>query len=404
MSTRTALKQRYRIGAAAAAIILPLALTGCGSDDDEPASSGGSTTGSTTGASPTESKGGSSSGDALGNIEKGFDKLSEAKSASFELSFTDGDGKLAAAMSEGSPEDKELIETVLGGKIKVVVDPAGDATLGSLGSFDSTKGLGSQLTAANFSLSVNADGGDIAGIRLVKGALYASVDLKKIDELATKAGSGGIFNDITDFTEGAPPQVAPAIKDVQAGKWLKLDLVPLAEQFGGLLEGLPKPSASASAAVDSAKLVESLKTAVLSNTTATGDDGEYDVEIKAKETLTALVGVLKSSGIPGVDMFDTADLQDVGPGALKGKVKIDGDSIKELTLDLESVNALLPTTDQAPGGLGDSTVTLTFDDGAEEVSAPDNVSAVDLNALLTSLIGQFAGALGGGSSSGTTTG
>ena len=370
--TRTARPGRTRLGLTAAALALPLALAGCGGDDT--------------------GEGGGGDGEAKEPADLGaaYDRLLDAQTATFTLSLDDGDGNLKrlATEDETDPLNDETADTVIGGKVVVTIDPAGDATLREATQVDPAASPADQLTAVNYSVSVEADGGPVAQLRLVDGALFAAVDFDRIDGIAEGAGEEPLGPQLDGFAAQSP-ELAAAVEDLRAGQFLTLDLAPLLSTF----EGLAGPTPTG-APVDGAQLAEDLLAAVQPHSTVTGgEEGTFDVTVKAKPALQAASQVFAELPIPGVtDAIDPAQFEALDDGDLRGTVSLQGESLSQVTLDLDSVNDV-NAPDEEDVELAGSDLVLGIDDEADEVTAPGEVSDVDLNALVMSFFGAFAGTM-----------
>lgn len=378
---------RTRLGAAATAFVLPLALVACGGGNDNS-------------KEPTpNSSDGTSNGDAISAIQAGFEDVLDAEELTLELSLVDTEGNLKKAL-DSDTDIAKVSDLIIGGKVRLSIDPAGEATLRDLSGFGAGADIAEALKATNFGLAVAAEGDDFVQLRLVEGALYAKADLDKIDKIATQAGESGLAEAIDQFGASGSP-FAEVLQDVQAGKWLKLDLLPFLSAFGGLANSFAPSgpaSASAEATDNGGQLVEDLIAAVLPAITATGDDGSYEIDINARQALTAVAGVFTmSSFLPGLEnAVDPLEFSDVpADGVLQGTVTLDGGSIQEITLDLESINSVVPPEDRTDSPLTGSFLKLTVDDEAKEISVPDNVSSVDLKKLIGQFFAQAFSGFGG---------
>lgn len=394
MTTRVPLLHRrparHRLGAAAAVFVLPFTLVACGGD-----SAGGST-----GSGDNPIVGGAGEGGVVGggggdapSGQAVYDKLMQSTSTSVRLSVEDPDGAIKRGILADDPETPEaIIDTFLGGSISFTVDPAGDQTLGELQATSVDAPVAEQLKATNVSFSVDAKGGPIAQLRLVDGVMYAAADLNTIGDIAVEAGEPNAQAQL-DAGLSSIPQGTQLATDLRDGKFLKLDLAPFAGQLEGLTGAAPMPDQM----VDGQKLAQDLLAAVQPFTMVTGgENGTYDVEVEAKRALTALADSLKASGIPGFDTLDATELDMLKEGTVKGSFSTDGDSLTEVTLDLQSLIAVVPDDGGTPApDLSGSILKLEIDDSADEVGVPDGVSDIDLNALVSQLFGSF---LGGASS------
>lgn len=319
------------------------------------------------------------------------DAFSASRSLSFALSLRDDDGNLSKAATKGKDGLPQAIAgDVLGARIAVVLDPAGDRTFADLQKLSGTP-VKEQVKAFNAAIAVEVAGGPLVELRLVDGTAYGRVDFGKVDDLAVKAGKGKPSAALDD----APAELAPAARDLRAGRWLALPLDAVVEQFAGLV---PTPSATPS--IDPEVLGGNLLAAVrpfVTVTDAGGDRGErvLDVRVRVREAVKALLPVLaKQPGIGDLLPDGTSGKVDkaVGTGEATGKVVLKAGRLTKVELDLESVVALDTnnTVDPLTGGF----LVLDVDDSADEVRKPSDVSDVDVAGLFKSFFGVALGSFG----------
>ncbi len=383
--------RRHRLGLTLTAAVLPLTLAACGS------------TASTTGSGSSGNGSAKVASTPGADISKAYDNLMKAKSATFTLSLKDADGNLKKAASEGKDGlSPAAADALLNGTVSLTIDPSGDLTLGQVTDADPGASLQDSLSRVNIAVAVKTGDKDLLGLRLVDGTLFARVDFGTLDQIAAATGSDPISPSLDEAGQSLP-QLGAAITDLKAGKWLKLDLAPLAGQLESLTGAAGGASPSAMPQLDGQKLATDLVAAVKPFTEVTGGkDGKYDVSVKARGAVTAAANVLADSlgglgtsvGI-SPDTLRNPDLGGLQDGPLTGTVELDGDSFKQLTLDLSSIKDVVPATENVPD-LAGGTVVLDIKDDADQIKAPDNVSAVDLNALLTQFLGVLGQGLTGG--------
>lgn len=369
--------RRQRVTLTLSAAVLPLALTACGSAS--------ATTGSA-----------SSDDSPSASIGAAYDNLMEAKSATFTMSLEDPDGSLEQAATEAEDGVSQgVADALLDGSVSFTIDPTGDLTLGDLQDADPGASVEDSLSTVNYAMAVRTGEDDVLGIRLVDGVLFAKVDLDTVDRLAEDAGSDPV-SPMLDQAGALSPELADVVTDVKAGQWLQLDLAP----FTGQLEGLAGSTGAGDLPqLDGQQLAADLLAAVEPFTEVTGgDDGVYDVEVQARGAVLAGAQVLSDAfgdlggglGLPSDELTDP-DLEGLRDGPLTATVELDGDSLSRLTLDLSSLVDVAPAGEDVPDLTG-ARLVLDVADDADEVSEPDDVSDVDLGALVQTVLGSFMGA------------
>jgi hypothetical protein len=373
---------RHRVGAAAAVAVLPLAaLTACGSSDDK---------GDTSPTGGTTTKGSDSKGGDL-DLAKLKDNALKSKSASFSISLDDSKGAIKkAVLAEDPTTPAAIVDRIVGGKITIKVSSK-DKSLAELQA--SASDSAETLKQVDFQIKIDDKDGQLVDLRVVSGVLYAALDVNKVDQILTESGETMSLSSLIDQGASFSPDVATAGKDLKDGKYLKLDLNPYINQISGLLEQTA-PSAAPSAAVNSQKLADDLLAAIKPSTQITdAGDGKYDVEIQAKAALTAAYDVLSKSDIPGFEALDPTELNTIKDGTVKAQIKVDGDHLESIRIDLQSIVAVAPDDASSPApDLTGSSLVIDFDDDAGAVGVPDKLSGVNLDAL----VGQLAGAAFGG--------
>jgi hypothetical protein len=325
------------------------------------------------------------------SVTKASDNLRASGSTSVVIRLDDRQGNLKKAATSGKdPAEPQQADLLLGGTVSFTVDPANGKTMGDVQNADPAMPVLDRLKLTNISMSVQADGGDVAQVRLVDGVVYAQVGIDKIADVVKKTGSStDVRGELDDLAAQSPGQLAPLVTDVRAGKWLKLPLAPYAEQLKALQQ-----QAGPSAAVDSQKLGMDLVNAVkpfvaVTDASTSGDDRVLDVKVQAKQALKAALDTVKKmdGALPGVAMLDTTDLDKLGDGTVDGQVTLSDDHLKKITMDLQSAVRLAPPGATPAPDLTGSTVTIDVDDSADEVTVPGDVSSVDLGALVQGALG-----------------
>lgn len=336
-------------------------------------------------------------------LQKASDNLRASGSTSVVIHLADAAGNLRKAVTSGpNPAAPQQADLLLGGSVSFTVDPAAGKTLGDLQHGDPAMPAADQLKLVNISMAVQADGGPVAQLRLVGGDLYVNVSIDKISDVAKKSGSTtDLAGQLDTLAAQAPAQLKPVITDVKAGKWLKLPLAPYAAQLKALQQKSP-----ASPSLDSQQLGMNLLAAVrpyvaVSDASTSGDTRVLDVKVQAKQALKAVLASVQQleptlPGVPGLTKLDTASIDKLGDGTADGQVTIKNDHLTKITLDLGSAAKLAPAGATPAPDLKGGTLTIDVDDSAAAVTAPSDVSPVDVGSLVQ-------GALSGLTSLGTAT-
>ncbi|MFN2536719.1 MAG: hypothetical protein ABR549_01025 [Mycobacteriales bacterium] len=327
--------------------------------------------------------------------------LADSKAASFTLRLTDSKGALAALAAKDGDLPEAAAKDLLGGSVTYTFDAASASKLRTVDSSASDAELKSALADVHFAIAVKDAKTTVAEIRLVDSTLFARVNLVEVDRLAKEAGSDGVGSSVDDFIAGAPEPYQPALKDAKAGKWLKLPLEGYLDKIKDLTTSLPTPGPSASS--DLQRTGKDLFAAVqpfIKVTDANNSSSKrvLNVDVDARPALKAALGVLKTAKeLPFGEVFQGIGPGDidahVAPGRAHGTVTLADGHLTQVTVDVESIRRLDP---HASGtSLAGSSVVLDVDDSAASVKAPtDDVSDVDVKALLDDLLKGFTESFG----------
>ncbi|MCW2543767.1 MAG: hypothetical protein JWM40_1319 [Frankiales bacterium] len=329
------------------------------------------------------------------------DNLKASKALSLSLRFDDHDGSLGkAAAAEDGGKLSTASSSLLKGGITYTVDPAGNKTLRDLRTDDtSEQALKRSIKDVNVALVIRSDKAAVGELRLVAGTLYAHVDLKEINRLATSAGGDPIDGGLDDMSSG-DPSLKRAVADVRAGKWIKVPLLDYIDKLKDLAKsfsdmGAPvEPSPSTAARPDFADMGDRLYNAVkpyvkVTDANNSSSDRVLDVSVQVRPALKAALAVMKSmSELPFADALKDLDPSEidknVADGSAHGTIRLSDGHLTQLAIDLESLRTLDP--DPGKTSLKGSSVVLDVDDSAGQVSAPTNVSSFNIGDLLDSLL------------------
>ncbi len=313
--------------------------------------------------------------------------LLDSRALSVRVGLTDPAGTARAALTEGDVPPA-LAGVLLGGSVTVTVDPTGTRTVRDLQAMDPRTPATEVFEAVSMAMTVEADGGPVAQLRLVGGDLYGSVDLDRVAGIAQKGGAPDVAEAVEDLAEAAPPELAPLVEDVQAGEWVRLPLAPYAGELDRLNAEAP-PATSDQLAGDLLAAVRPF----VQVTDAGGDAGQrvLDVQVQARKALEALLSTLSRVAGPaaGMDPLPADALDGLGEGTAAGRITLQDGHLGTVALDLGSVARLADEPD-APD-LSGSTLTVEVDDTADEVVAPSPVSDADVAELVEGAFAELSG-------------
>ena len=315
-------------------------------------------------------------------------------------------GLLTKAPGGSAPQ---IADAVLLGSVAVTVDAAGNKTLRELGAGATTAPTAERLKSLNMAIVVSGKDGPLAQLRLVEGVLYANVDLTKIKALVESRGTKDFDAKLDAAGEGAPPVFAQLLKDIRAGKWVKLSLVDHLKEITSLTSGLSPQAGAASkspAPTFDKTLFDKLYAAIKPYVTVTdannsSQDRVLDVKVALKPAVKAALASFKGApGFAALDSLDTAKLDTLKDGTVNGTITLKKSHLTKITLDLASVQAVSPSKsgDVVTGGL----LVVDIDDSAAELTAPTDVSSTDLDKLFSELFSGLLGSRRGSQPSNTT--
>ena len=328
--------------------------------------------------------------------------LADSQAASFTLRIGDAKGSLAALAAEDGELSPDAVKDLLGGSITYTFDAESGRKLESLDPSASAADLRSALKNVHFALAVKDAKATIAEIRLVDSALFARVNLDEIDWIAKQGGSEGVGSSVDDFIDSAPEQYQPALRDARAGLWLKLPLAGYVDKLKDLASSIPTPEPHAEKGLQQTgtDLFAAMRPFVkVTDASNSSSKRVLNVDVEARPALKAVLGVLKAAkGLPFGDVLTgvtSADIdREVAPGKAHGTVTLSDGHLTQVTVDMESIRALDPHKGSTT--LAGSSVILDVDDSAARVTAPtENVSEVDVKALIDDLVQQVTDSFNG---------
>ncbi len=324
--------------------------------------------------------------------------LQESKASSFTLRLEDGKKSLETLMTKDGDLVPELAQAVTGGSITVTI--AGKSL--SRDALATSGDVAEQLKDISMSIVVRDNKAELGEVRLVKGVLYAHIGLSEIGRLAALGGTTDFDATLDEGVQDGPPELATLLADVRADKWIKLDLTKYADKLTELAGGFAglTPTAPPSAdAFDAQALSDDLITALkpyVKVTDANDDSSDrvLDINVQARPALKAALTVMQGAKDlpfpnPFVDVKPLDIDEAIKDGTAHGQIRLKDGHLRSFSLDVESLRQLAkdPGTDSLVG----LNVALDIDDDADELVAPDNISSVDIAALIDSFFEGFQG-------------
>ena len=341
-----------------------LSLTACSSSG-----STGSGNESTSGKTPTEA------------LAAAVHNISNGNAESFQLSIKPDDAMIAAMNKDnkGDPQSAAIVKSVFGnGGIVVKFTASSSKPLKDLKPGENP----------NVEFDITAGGTDLMDMRSVAGALYAKVNVPQFLQFSGKSASS-----VTSQLGQVPPDFQAPLQALMADKWVGVSaqdlkgLEQMAQTLGqGDLGSLPTAASSTSAGTQMLANVESqLMKALTQDATVTDKgSGQYQVTGKVKtigqDLLQAMGPVLNS--VPGKSKADIDKMRS-GLNSVPDSENITFDiwvksnQISELQVDLAQ---FLPSTQTGGGHLP---IDAKFSQSAGSVSAPSDVTNIDVQKLLS---------------------
>jgi hypothetical protein len=324
--------------------------------------------------------------------------LEGSKAASFTLRLDDAKGNLAKlAKKDGPPA--AVVDALLKGSITYTVDPVGDATFRSASLTGGGADLKAALNKVNLAFVVRDGVADVAELRLVAGDLYAHVNLTEIGRLATLGGAKNFNQSLDDAVGSMDPQFAQGLTDVRAGKWLKLPLSKYLDQLQGLAGSIvPQLGASTTGKkYDFNSLGKRAYAAVkpfvkVTDANDSSKDRVLDVNVQVRPALKALLSLLKGEkGLPFAGMLGKVLPSEIDKhvtdGIAHGTITLKSSHLKQVSVDIESIRTL--STDPGTNTVAGARVVFDINDNAAALTAPTDVSSLDIGQLLDGFLQNF---------------
>jgi hypothetical protein len=310
--------------------------------------------------------------------------INSGNAESFQLSLKPDDAMLAAMSKDSTdPKSAQMAKTLFGnGGIVVKFTASASKPLKDLKSGENP----------NVELDLTAGGTDLFDMRSVSGALYAKINMPQVMQLSGKSASS-----LNSQLGSVPPDFQAPLQAVLAGKWVGVSaqdlkgLEQMAQNFGagGDLTG-SSPTSSPTSSSPGTQMLAGIESELMKAMTqdATVNDkgnGQYEVTGKVKtigqDVLQAVTPVLNS--VPGKSKTDIDKLRQSLNSVPDSEnitfdVWVKSGQISEFQVDLAQ---FLPA---AKTGGGHLSVDAKFSQSASSVSAPSDVTNIDIQKLLSS--------------------
>jgi hypothetical protein len=282
-----------------------------------------------------------------------------------------------------SASSKQPPQTAVSDALTATTSSSGKVTFTTFGSTDQAVQSASVIltydtpSAAKADTKVMLGSTEAADLVVDAGIAYLKADVNAIGSaLGSKAATK-----LKSQLDSAAGQIS-AIKDLEAGKYVSLDLkavAQLAKAFG---------SGSSAPPPDVQQILASVRSALLQNSTTTrvGSDSvgdHYRLVVQAKPFLQAVATELNAAAGPAASFLQTYETQ-VENGATKpitADLWVSGGKVKQLTIDLRQ---------EDPQAFG---IKAVFGDEGGSVTPPSGASPIDLTKLAALASG--LGLLGG---------
>ncbi len=319
-----------------------------------------------------------------------------SRGISLTIHLADPAGALRKAMTGGTAGvPSGVADAVLSGDLQFSLSPAAGRTFGQLAAM-SQRPFAEQVKAMNMAVAVHADHRVLFELRFVAGTLFARIDYSLLDRVI-RAGGG---KSLDASVAGAPAALQGLITDIKAGKWLSLPLTPYLDQISTALKGLtpglpglgsPSPGADKARQALAHDLFAAVRPFV--HVTDANDSSTarvLDVKVQLRPALEAAFAALKSSpaAFPGLSTMSSALLAGLRPGAVEGTITLSNGHLSQIKLDLGSLKNVAPADATLPT-LAGSAVTVDINDSAAPVTAPTDLSSVDLANLVGRVLQGF---------------
>ncbi len=332
--------------------------------------------------------------------------LLDSDATSITLRLDDAKGNLAKEASKSGDVSTADAKDLLTSSVTFTFDGKSASTIRGIDAKASESDLKKALADVHLAVSVKSSSGTLGEIRLVDSTLFARIDVAHIDKTVGKASKADFSSGFDDFIDGAPAEYQAALKDVKAGKWLKL---PLTSYVGKLQDSLKDlPSDATASSDDLTRTGKDLFAAIkpfikVTDANDDPDNRKLNVDIEARPAVKAGLGVLKTAkGLPFGDARNdgtqAAGDDHHAAGHAPGPITLSDGHLKQVTVDIDSIRKLDPNADKALD-LAGSSVVLDIDDSADQVKAPtSDVSDADVKALIDDLFSQFTESFGASAS------
>jgi hypothetical protein len=310
-------------------------------------------------------------------LSAGVQKLSDGKSASFELSLKPDDALITAMNKKSSASDAAIAKKVFSnGGVDLKITTSADKPLKDIKAGDT----------ANAEIDFKAGGVDYVDIRYVGGALYAKAGVK--DALAL---AGMPMSTVTDELSAGklPPELSGPAQALVNGNWVGVsaaDMKSLTQLAGSLGGGDLAASPSAPNQMQLTQIGSNLITALTKDATITDKgNGKLEVSGKVKTIAQDVVQAYEPlvGSLPGQSKTGFTKLKDSLAGIPDSQnvtfdVWLANGALTELQIDLAQ---FLPAADS---GGGHFPLDMKISQTASAVTAPSGPTMVDVKKVISS--------------------
>ncbi|HEX2058824.1 MAG TPA: hypothetical protein VHI71_10710 [Actinomycetota bacterium] len=242
----------------------------------------------------------------------------------------------------------------------------------------STKGGTPEDAQAEIAVNV-AGNEDAVELRVVEQSLYARVEVRDLVE-----EFGGNAAEIDATVQQATAQGFDFAQPLVDGEWIGVENInELAEQFGGGQLPTPDPEEAQAVADEIARIFEQN-----ASVTSEGSDdvgAHLVVSVPLRETLSESLDALQGlSGAPAGAIPGDA-LQEVPDASIPVDAWISDGQLVQVEFDFVKIAEALD--EPQPEGVEDLAIRATLDEFTEDVEAPSDFTAINLQEILQSFFG-----------------
>lgn len=242
---------------------------------------------------------------------------------------------------------------------------------------------------AQAEVTINVDGNeDAAQIAAVDQSIYLRAD---VGELVEKFG--GDTSQVDAFAQQASAQGFDFAQALVDGEWVGIEGVDeIAEQLG-LPQASADPEQAAQVADQIAQILE--KNADVSSEGSDDVGAHLVVTVPLRDTLQELMGALQEVAGAPAGSLPTDGLSEVPDADIPIDVWVSDGRLVQVELDVVAIAEA--TGEEPPEGVDEFAIRFTIDEFTEDVEAPDDFTAIDVQQLIQSFFGAAMGSTEAGS-------